>query len=275
MAANLPTQAAARWGLAPGASPRGLGRPGRNRARARDRYGAAPRPTPAPLRTSSPSSGPGSRPGAPAASPQLGAPTPPPSLSLARPPRRNWVRVASSGRSSALRASPAETEATGPFRASAAVGGAGGEGGGGGLQAPPPGPELGVGAVGGRVPSTRSAAARRELGRVVRARRLRTGRRRAAPLRSSALGAQAEPSSPLSGQDGTRPPRQTRALSVLPSPRPRAGVWEPRPDSHLSAGLGLAGPQGVGRGEPQRPPWAERTERQWLGCLYFTLSATG
>lgn len=80
----------------------------------RDRYGARAAPNARPRRPParrSPSWGPGSRPGAPAASPQLGAPTPPPSLSLARPPRRNWARVGSSGRNSALRAAPAETEA--------------------------------------------------------------------------------------------------------------------------------------------------------------------
>lgn len=86
----------------------------------------AQRPPRPPLPTRSPSSGPGSQSGAPAASPQLGAPTPPPSLSLARPPRRNWARVASSGRSSALRASPAETEArlapSGPRRGGGARG---------------------------------------------------------------------------------------------------------------------------------------------------------
>lgn len=100
----------------PRAAPRGLG-PGLRRSPphpARDRYRARAAPNARPRRPParrSPSWGPGSQPGAPAASPQLGAPTPPPSLSLARPPRRNWARVASSGRNSALREAPAETEA--------------------------------------------------------------------------------------------------------------------------------------------------------------------
>lgn len=156
----------ARQGLAPGPSPtapadlegpRSGPRPLRGRARPTPARSAPP--------TRSPSSGPGSRPAAPAASPQLGAPTPPPSLSLARPPRRNWARVASSGRSSALRASPAETEALLPLPGLGERWEARGAG---RPQAPPQAPRAGPQcALRGR--------AHRQLGRRGRARRLHVG----------------------------------------------------------------------------------------------------
>lgn len=164
-----PTARAAREGAAPGpATVTGSRR--------------AQRPPRSALPTRSPSSGPGSRLGAPAASPQLGAPTPPPSLSLARPPRRNWARVASSGCSSALRASPAETEArlapSGPWRS----GGARGVGG-----WPAAGPAHRAGGPGDQVFSAYPGRARARAGswsRLVPARRLCTGPLRPGPLRT-------------------------------------------------------------------------------------------
>ena len=139
---SSPPQAAARRGPRRGSEPT-TAAPGPATVTGPRRAQRPPHAAPARPPARSPSSGLRSWPGAPAASPQLAAPTPPPSLSLARPPRRNWARVASSGCGSALRASPTETEArpvpSGPRR-SRGAGRAGCVGAAARPQAPPPRP---------------------------------------------------------------------------------------------------------------------------------------